>query len=339
MPSYHSVKRVFWLSIMTAILLTLAIYLIPTSIEDFYDNPALNDTGGSYYFWKFLPEDKDIVARLTAWGFFLLHFVTVTYFIVKLRHNPKEKGSELSKYNIYLLWINLFYILLHFVHTWLWYDALATDTPVWSSQGSVIIMLILILILENRRRGLLFGKKVPLPKESVRVITKSHGIYIALATIFTFWFHPMEFLWAHTIGFLYMFLLFIQISLTRTKMHQNIYWTFTLEVLVLIHGTVVAFTTDNAPWAMFLFGFAIILFVTQIYGLKLNKWFIRVTQILFVLLTLFTYSGLIGDRTFSQIHEIFRIPVIDYVLVFVFVYVIYLPIFIKQKWFTKPIAQ
>lgn len=334
-----SLKKVFWISIAIAIILTLAIYFIPTSINDFYVNPALNDTGGSYYFWKFLPTDKDMWARITAWGFFSLHFVTVAIFIVLLRNNPKEKGLELSKYNIYLLLINLFYIILHFIHTTIWYDALATDTPVWSSQGSVIIMLILILIMENRRRGLFFGKKMPFPKESIKVITKFHGMYITLATIFTFWFHPMEFLWAHTIGFFYMFLLFIQLSLTRTKLHQNKYWTFLLEVTVLVHGTVVAFTTQNAPWAMFLFGFAAILVITQIYGLNLKKWVIILTQVIFVLLALITYSGIIGERTFVDINEIFRIPVIDYVLVFVFVYVIYLPIFIKKKLFIKQEAK
>lgn len=327
----NSVKKVFWISIAAAIILTVGIAIIPTDIYDFYTNPALNDTGGGYYFWKFLPEDKDIVARITAWGFFTLHFVTVAYFIVKLRNNPKEKGQEFSKYNIYLLLINAFYILLHYVHTWIWYDALATDTPVWSSQGSVIIMLILILIMENSRRGLFFGKKMPFPKESVKVITKFHGMYIALATIFTFWFHPMEFVWAHAIGFFYMYVLFIQLSLTRTKIHNNIYWKFFLEILVLFHGFIVAFTTENAPWTMFLFGFAVVFFVTQIYGLKLNKKVIMVSQLIFVLLALFTYSGLVGDRTFSDINEIFRIPVIDYVLIFVFVYGIYLPLFIKRR--------
>lgn len=331
----YSLKRVFWLSIITSVVLTLAIYLIPTSIEDFYSNPALNDTGGSYYYWKFLPQDKDFWARLTSWGFFTLHFMTVSFFIIKLRNNPKEKGDEYSKYNIYLLLINLFYILLHFIHTTIWYDALATDTPVWSSQGSVIIMLILVLIMENRRRGLFFGKKMPFPKESVNFVTKHHGIYITLATIFTFWFHPMEFLWAHTFGFFYMFLLFIQLSLSRTKMHQNKYWTFALETLVLVHGTIVAFTTENAPWAMFLFGFGAILVITQIYGLKAKKWMIISSQIIFLLLALLTYSGVVGTRSFADINEIFRIPVIDYVLVFVFVYAIYVPIFIKNKLIKK----
>lgn len=326
-----SLKKVFIISIISAIILTLSIYFIPTSIDSFYQNPALNDTGGSYYYWKFLEQDKDIFARITAWSFFFLHFISILYLLNKLNKNPKEKGKEYSKYNIYLLLTNLFFIILHMIHTWIWYDALATDTPVWSSQGSVIIMLILILIMENRRRGLFFGKKVYMPKESVKFIIKTHGIYIALATIFTFWFHPMEFLWAHTIGFFYMYLLFIQLSLPKTKIHQNIYWTFILEVTVLVHGTIVAFTTENAPWAMFLFGFGIILVVTQIYGLKAKKWLIHTTQALFVTITLITYSGLFESRSITDIHEIIRIPLIDYILVFVFVYVIYLLFFMKKK--------
>ncbi|MDC0558769.1 hypothetical protein OAO42_00005, partial [Candidatus Izimaplasma bacterium] len=311
--------------------LTFLIILIPTSIYDFYADPAVNDLGGSYYFWKFLPSEKDLVARITAWGFFVLHFLVSVYLLKKLKDNPKEKGQTLSKYNYYLLFANLFFIILHFVHTWIWYDALATDTPVWSSQGSVIVMLILILIMENGRRGLFFGKKAKLPKESVKFIMKNHGIYIVLATTFTFWFHPMEFTWGHLFGFFYMFLLFIQMSLARTKMHNNIYWKFALEITVLFHGSLIALDTQNAPWAMFLFGFAIVFFVTQIYGLKLNKRLIMVSQMLFVLITLFTYSGLVGSRTWVDINEVFRIPVIDYILVFVFVYVIYVPFFIQKR--------
>jgi len=325
------VKKILIISVIAALILTFGIILIPTSINDFYSNPEAFDTGFSYYLWKFRPEDKEILARITAWGFFILHFITVGYLMKKLKDNPKEQGKELSKYNYYLLFANLGFILLHYLQTWIWYDALATDTPVWSSQGSVIVMLILILIMENNRRGLFFGKKISFPKESTKFIMKNHGIYIALATIFTFWYHPMEFTWGHLFGFFYMFLLFIQMSLARTKMHNNMYWKVTLEVTVLFHGTFVAIDTQNAPWAMFLFGFATIFFVTQIYGLKLSKRTIHISQVIFVLLTLLTYSGLVGIRELKDINEVFRIPFIDYILVFVFVYVIYLPYFVSKK--------
>jgi hypothetical protein len=120
-------------------------------------------------------------------------------------------------------------------------------------------------------------------------------------------------------------------ALARTKIHNNIYWKFTLEITVLFHGSLVAFDTNNAPWAMFLFGFATVFFVTQIYGLKLNKLTITISQILFVMITILTYSGIFEGRSIADINEVFRIPVIDYVLVFVFVYVIYIPYYFKKR--------
>lgn len=313
--------KLFLYSLIGAVVLTLIIVFMPTSIYDFYANPEIYDNGFNYYLWKFRAIDQDVVARVTGWVFFIAHFGSVGYLLNKSK--TAERVDGYSKYNVYLLLVNAFFIVLHFVHTWVWYDALAQDTPVWSSQGSVIIMLVLILIIENRRRGLFFGKKVPLPKEATRAVMKYHGIYIALATIFTFWYHPMENTIFHIIGFFYMYLLFIQMSFSRTKIHQNKYFNVALEVTVLFHGASVAFFSGNAPWSMFLFGFAFIFFVTQIYGLGLNKKTIHIMQGIFVLIALLTYSGLFNDKTFIDLNEIIRIPTIEYLLVFVFVFVIY----------------
>jgi len=319
-------NRIFLISIIIAVLSTLAIIIIPNRIDNYVG--ALNPEAGDVYEWKF--QVPDTAARITAWGFFVLHFATVGYFMTKLKKNYQSKG-EISKYNVYLLLVNFGFIILHYIHTIIWYDALAQDTPVWSSQGSVIIMLILVLIIENRRRGLFFGKKMPFPKESTRFVMKYHGIYISLATIFTFWFHPMENELAHLFGFFYMYLLFIQLSLAKTKLHHNYIWTIILEVTVLVHGTIVAISTDNAPYAMFLFGFATVFFVTQIYGLKLKKSIIMITQILYLVLIVLEYSGVFSGNSWANINEVFRIPVIDYLLVFVFVYVIYIPYYFKKK--------
>jgi hypothetical protein len=68
--------------------------------------------------------------------------------------------------NIVALLMNAFFIALHFLQTHIWYDGLAQDVSVWSSQVSVIIMLVWILLMENSRRGLFFGKKAPISKES-----------------------------------------------------------------------------------------------------------------------------------------------------------------------------
>jgi hypothetical protein len=332
-------EKLFLYSLFGALLFSIMIVFMPTSITDFYPNPEIYDTGFNYYLWKFRTIDQSMVARITAWGFFFLHFGSVVYLLDRLKKHQSEKQNGYTRFNIYLLVTNAFFILLHFIHTWVWYDALAMDTPVWSSQGSVIVMLVLILIIENRRRGLFFGKTVPLPKESTRVVMKYHGVYIALATIFTFWYHPMENTSWHIVGFLYMYLLFIQMSFARTKLHQSKYWNVTLEVMVLFHGTAVALYSGNAPWSMFLFGFAAVFFITQIYGLGLPKWTIHVSQGLFVLIALATYSGLFNDRQLYEINEVVRIPFIEYALVFVFVYVIYIWIKLPVKrWVKRTIA-
>lgn len=334
--------KILYISIATSLLITLAIIVLPNSINNYYSNPEIYDTGFSYYLWKFRPIDASSIARITSWSFFFLHLVSVMVLLRKSKLD-KQRIDGISKYNIQLLFANLFFVILHYVHTWIWYDALAQDTPVWSSQGSVIIMLVLILIMENSRRGLFFGKKIPFPKESVRTIMKSHGAFISLAVIFTFWYHPMEFTWGHMFGVFYLLLLMIQMSLSRTKVHNNKYWNAVLEVLVLFHGTFVALQSNNELWAMFLFGFAAIFFITQIYGLGLSKKKILVSQIGFLIITLIVYSGLFSNRSLGNIEEVFRIPIIEYLLVFAIVFAIYLPIWVNKKvdvpkWVNKTLA-
>jgi hypothetical protein len=332
-------EKLFGYALIGGVVFSLIIVWMPTSINDFYANPEIYDTGFNYYLWKFRTIDQSIPAKITAWLFFFLHFGTVIYLLNKLKKSQGEKKDGYTKYNVYLLIANAFFIILHYVHTWVWYDALAQDTPVWSSQGSVIVMLVLILIIENRRRGLFFGKKMPFPKESTRAVVKYHGVYIALATIFTFWYHPMEATQWHIIGFFYLYLLFIQMSFARTKLHQNKYFNVALEVMVLFHGTSVALFSGNAPWSMFLFGFAAIFFITQIYGLGLNKKSIHIMQGLFVVIALLTYSGIFTNFEFYEINEVVRIPFIEYGLVFVFVYAIYVWIHLPvKKWVKRTIG-
>jgi len=333
-------NKLFYISVVAAFLLTLLIIFMPNSINNYYSHPEIYDTGFSYYMWKFRPIDRSNITRITAWSFFFIQFFGNLVLLAKLKLDQENKENGFSRFNVYLLLFNAGFIVIHYLHTWIWYDSLAQDTPVWSSQGSVIVMLVLILIMENNRRGLFFGKKVPLPKESTKWIMKNHGIFIVLATVFTFWYHPMEFTIAHMFGFFYMYLLFVQMAFARTKFHNNKYFKIVLEVTVLFHGTAVAFGTGNAPWAMFLFGFAAIFFVTQIYGLGLNKKVILGSQITFLVIILLVYSGLFTDNTIVDINEVFRIPFIEYALVFVFVFTIYLPIYLNNKYqFSKAVKR
>ena len=129
-------------------------------------------------------------------------------------------------------------------------------------------MLVMILILENKRRGVFFGKSVSALEQSRYALKKYHGYYFSWAIIFTFWFHPAEPTLGHLWGFFYTTLLMVQSSLFFTRAHLNKYWTGTLEVMVLFHGTVVAIQTDTV-WPMFFFGFLTI-FIVNFCNLGIN---------------------------------------------------------------------
>ena len=209
--------------------------------------------------------------------------------------------------------MNALFILLRILQTHLWYDGLAQDVSIWSSQASVAIMLIWVLLMENNRRGMFFGKPLPLSKEIIRFARKYHGYFFAWATVYTFWYHPTIATSGHLIGFFYMFLLLLQGSLFFTRIHVNRWWTFFQEAIVLVHGALVAVMQGNNMWPMFAFGFGGILVITQMHGLKLKNWFKWIILGTYLGLALLVYSR----KGLGMIHQITWIPLIDYLLVLV----------------------
>lgn len=322
--------RLFKLSIIGAVILTFLIYLASFLMSGFRET-LLPDTGASWYYWK-LPTFS-LIATLTAWVCYLAHQITVWILLYKLKLATENKESTLKK-SIVLLVVNLFFALLHILQSVLFYEGLAGTTPVFSSQVSVIIMLVFILILLASRRGLFFGKKVFLPKRGVDAIRAFHGIYIAWALIYTFWFHPTEGTAGHLLGFLYIFLLLIQLSLAYTKIHTNIKWLTFLEGYVAIHGAVVAIDAGNNMWQMFFFGFAMMFVVTGIYGITKSKLIVSLVSLSYLIGLVFVYSGVYFDYLdFSKIHQATWIPIILYALVFVLSFA-FIP-FGKKKITTK----
>ncbi len=307
--------------LISAVAATVVAALIPLFDATLVPRIALlPDTGAAWYYWK-LPEPT-LLTRVSAWAPYLLHQALLWYLIFRLNQSKKRADDKLSTWNWWLLGVNAAFVVVHFVQTAIFYDGTAQDVPVWSSQYSVIFMLVLILIMKNRWRGLFFGRRAPLPKDGVRLTSSIHSYYIAWAVAYTFWFHPVVSSWAHVIGFFYMFLLFIQLSLGRTRVHVNKLWTLALEVIVLVHGTAVAyFTQQSIMWTMFFTGFLTILIVTQIYGLGLSKWAIRGSSAAYVALVLGLYtfypSGAFSTERLAKIYQVTFIPVAEYGLVFI----------------------
>jgi hypothetical protein len=271
----------------------------------------LPDQGASWYFWK-LPVPT-FWSRATAWGGYVLHQLAVWGLIFYAQTRVKRYTNGLHRINRIALGVNAFFILLHFVQTQVWYDGLAQDVSIWSSQGSVILMLVMILLMENRRRGLFWGRKAPIPDEAGGFVRRYHGYVFAWAIVYTFWYHPMESTSGHLIGFLYMFLLMLQGSLFYTRIHTNRWWMLIQEISVLFHGTLVALMQGNGMWPMFFFGFAGLFIMTQMHGVPLPTWSRWTALGLYVAGALVTYS----IRDIGMIHQVTWIPIIEYLAVFV----------------------
>ena len=295
----------------------------------------LPDQGASWYYWK-LPHPT-LWSRLTAWGFYALHQLTIWGLIAYAqRRDTKSLGhgalgpqdtKGVHSVNLIALAANAFFITLHFIQTHIWYDGLAQDVSIWTSQGSVVLMLVLILLMENRRRGLFWGKKAPFLKRAGRVARKYHGYVFAWAVVYTFWYHPMVSTSGHLTGFFYMFLLMLQGSLFFTRLHINRWWKVVQEATVTVHGALVAVMQGNGLWPMFFFGFGGIFVLTQMHGLKLRpaaRWAILGLYIAGVGVT---YS----QRGWVQLNEIVRIPIIEYALVFVLAGLISLGLYVVNR--------
>lgn len=179
----------------------------------------------------------------------------------------------------------------------------------------MILLLVMVLLMENPRRGLAFGKRAPLSKEVVRFARRYHGYVFSWAVIYTFWFHPAEATVGHLWGFFYTFLLMLQGSLFLTRIHVNRWWTLTQEVLVLAHGALVAAMQGNGLWPMFAFGFGGLFVITQMHGLGLSRLARLGLLLAYAGGVAWIYGGPDG-RGWDKVNEVIRIPLIEYALVF-----------------------
>lgn len=264
--------RAMWAGIIFAFVFTAIIYLLGPSLDPVRAT-LLPDQGPSWYYWK-LPSPT-FASHLSAWGLYLAHQISLWGLIWYAQTRVKKYTGGLHPVNVVALGVNALFIVLHLVQTHIWYDGLAQDVSIFSSQGSVILMLIWIMLMENNRRGVLLGKKLPIGKRVIQFARKYHGYVFAWAITYTFWYHPMETTNGHLMGFFYTFLLLLQGSLFLTRIHVNKWWMLAQEIIVLAHGTIVAIVQGNNLWPMFFFGFLGVFILVQMHGLGLSnriKW-------------------------------------------------------------------
>jgi hypothetical protein len=320
-----TVRRILLAGMAVCALLTIMVWLAGFAVAD---QPLLPDRGPSWYRWQ-LP-DPTVWTRLSAWTGYAAHQLVAWGLIYYAQTRVRTYSKTLHPINVVALVANLIFLGVHEVQTQVFYDGLAQDVSIYSSQGSVILLLVVVLLMENRRRGLFFTKPAPIKAEVVAFARKYHGYLFSWAAIYTFWYHPMLNTPGHLIGFFYMFLLLLQGSLFLTRAHTNRIWTLTLEVLVAVHGTLVAImnTGPHGLWPMFCFGFLAIFVITQMHGVGLSRavrWVIGIGYVIAVF-GVYTWRGL------ATIHQITWIPIVEYGLVAVLALLLWGALRLRASW-------
>jgi hypothetical protein len=260
--------RIWWGLVACAGLMGLILLLAPYSDGSEFGP----DRGDFWYLWQL--KNPTVWTRLSAWLPYCLHQVAIWYLIAHAREARPRYIFGLHSFNVWALAINGGFVLVHIAQTRLFYDGLAQDVHEATSMMSVVLMLFLILLMENGRRGLFFGRKVRALTGVGDTVRRYHGYYFSWAIIYTFWYHPVEITAGHLAGFAYMMMLMLQGSLLFTRFHTNRWWTMFLETTFVIHGALVAYFImqkgENGPWSMFMFGGIAVFLITQLHGLGLS---------------------------------------------------------------------
>jgi hypothetical protein len=283
--------QLWWGLLGCAAFMGLIVLMAPYSADITFRPDKAQDW---WYYWQ-LP-DPTVWTRLAAWVPYSLHQIAIWYLIATAQRARPRYVLGLHLFNVQALAINAAFVLLHIVQTKLTYDGLAQDVHEATSMGSVTLMLFLIILMENRRRGLFLGKPVTALYGVSDAVRRYHGYYFSWAIIYTFWYHPVEMTSGHLAGFAYMSLLILQSSLFFTRYHTNRRWTVLLECLFVIHGSVVAYTIMNqpgrSPWSDFLFGGVMTFLIIQLHGLGLSTRakLIVATPPLLVMAVFYAYS-------------------------------------------------
>ena len=290
--SHVSSNKALMMALSGSLLFTAAIWLLDARLAHFA--LVVRPGGGPHvYPWQLaIPSSW---ARYTAWSGYLLHQLAFWWVIWRAQSRGTPFTQELKPVNFWAFAITAGGISLHLLQTHLFYDGLAQDVYEKSAMWSVIVLLLVVLLIENRRRGILLGYPWGgYIAQAGDVARRYHGYYFAWATIYTFWYHPMVSSPGHLLGFFYMFLLFVQGSLVYTRAHLTRYWTLSLEVMVMIHGVIVAVMNSDGAWHLFGFGLAGIFVVTQAWGIGLKRWinWLLVAAYFAVLVTFYANWGM-----------------------------------------------
>ncbi|XP_039266269.2 uncharacterized protein LOC120341774 isoform X1 [Styela clava] len=333
-----------------------------------------NHCTSTWYYWKLPPDETSALTRAFVWTLYALHQIFIWGLIYRAQLTVTKKkyeekrgktySTDLRWFNWSMLFVNALFHVLHLVQTHTTYDATAQDVSISTSQASVIMMLVFILLMEYKDRGFMFmwpnsqsddciSKKLRFHLGPIKLIRKYHGFAFAWASIYTFWYHPMENTWGHTLGFFHTAIVLLQGSLVYTEIHLNRYWRLLNECWVFIHATIVAVQTGNPAkgngdiWPIFTFGFGFIFAFTQVFSFpfwkKISAW-VRIVPVIIYFGVVCVLCGTVvvpkepDQSGFSRMYEMVFIPAEEYMQLLLSWLFLFLFILIESKFSSKPTA-
>lgn len=275
----NKAKYVWIFGVVFAFTFVFLIWLLAPNLKHFTDT-LIQRNNIDWYYWK-LPTRNFLTMNAVS-ALYLANQISIwaiIYLAQKNSYGLRCIGKNgIAKYTLFSLAVTVTFVFLHLIETQALFDGLAQDLPIITSQGSVIVLLSIVLIIENQRRGLFLGIKAgkPFTASVAAFFRSSHKYIFAWAMIYTFWFHPMVGDPQLLSGFFYMFLLFTQMILAWTSLHLNKRWIIFLEFYVAIHAVIVAvwnfnFFGGTQIWPMFFSGFAFMFIFTYMFAFKTNK--------------------------------------------------------------------
>lgn len=263
--------------------------------------------------YRWISADPDPGARPSAWAGYLVHQLAIWACVYAAQRARPQYADGMRPLNWLALAINAGGAALHYAQSRRYYDGLALDVPEGSSLGSASFLLMLTLAMESPRRGLLLGLRRPaLPPELTRFARRYHGYIFSWATVYTFWYHPIEPLPSHLGGLYHTLLLFVQSSLLFTKAHRDPRWTLALELLVMPHAVITTLQKRSGFAAMFTFGFLGMFVLAQMHGLGLSRRARLLIGGAYGAAAL-TYYG--ARRDLKRLPDVLRLPALEYSVV------------------------
>ncbi|KAI8334989.1 hypothetical protein BC941DRAFT_453983 [Chlamydoabsidia padenii] len=276
------------------------------------------------YAWR--RSDPSSLSRASAWLGYVIHQLGQWYIITRVLQQqppPLTYATTWRWWNWAMVYLNISMAFYKLIQAHLFYDGLAVDISEAITQGSVIMILVVALILAIPRRGIIFGyPQEPIGSVAYNVvwnfIKKYHAYMISFGTVMNFHYHPCEGTLAHHHGFIYQCLLLWQSSNFLHTSHRNKYWVLFLELWVLVHGSFTAYFQPGPGWQIFLYGFLVVFVTNQIYDTGLlnrhasftTGWRPFMVYLSFILLVLFGFG-----KDDHHYYRILFIPVAEFLAV------------------------